>query len=92
MSDKQFRNGVFFSSKPKKSAIEQLQDQSVAAVAIFDKTVKDLELANTSCDVEVETRRIEVEKLNTEISTIEGIKSNNTKLITRINSIFKDED
>ena len=77
-----------FTSKPKKSAIEQLKDQSVAAVAIFDKTVKDLELANTSCEVEKETRRIQVEKLNSEISELDTVQSSNNK----INSIFKDED
>lgn len=82
-----------FKSKPiKKDTIQKLKYQSVAAIAIFDKTVADLELANTSCEVEKKTREKEIEKLNSEISEIDSVQSTNNKVINKINSIFKDED
>ena len=50
---------AIFQKKPenKKTAIEQLKQQSVDAVAIFDKTVKSLEQANTVAELEVKSRK-----------------------------------
>ena len=82
---------------PKKStntptAIEQLKQQSVDAVAIFDKTVKSLEQANTVASLEKDVRQKEIERLNQEIGEINTIQEANNKVITKINNIFKDED
>ena len=82
---------------PKKStntptAIEQLKQQSVDAVAIFDKTVKSLEQANIVAILEKDVRQKEIERLNQEIGEINTIQEANNKVITKINNIFKDED
>ncbi len=82
---------------PKKStntptAIEQLKQQSVDAVAIFDKTVKSLQQANTVASLEKDVRQKEIERLNQEIGEINTIQEANNKVITKINNIFKDED
>ena len=82
---------------PKKStntptAIKQLKQQSVDAVAIFDKTVKSLQQANTVASLEKDVRQKEIERLNQEIGEINTIQEANNKVITKINNIFKDED
>ena len=82
---------------PKKStntptAIEQLKQQSIDAVAIFDKTVKSLEQANTVAILEKEFRQKQIDKLNQEIGEINAIQETNNKVIIKINNIFKDED
>ena len=82
---------------PKKStntptAIKQLKQQSVDAVAIFDKTVKSLEQANTVAELEAKSRQEQIDRLNLEIGEINTIRETNNKVITKINNIFKDED
>ena len=82
---------------PKKStntptAIEQLKQQSVDAVAIFDKTVKSLEQANTVAELEVKSRKEQIDRLNLEIGEINAIRETNSKVIIRIDNIFKDEN
>ena len=82
---------------PKKStntptAIEQLKQQSVDAVAIFDQTIKSLKQANTVAILEKEFRQKQIDKLNQEIGEINAIRETNNKVITKINNIFKDED
>ena len=82
---------------PKKSvntptAIEQLKQQSVDAVAIFNKTVKSLEQANTVAELEVKSRKEQIDRLNLEIGEINAIRETNSKVIIRIDNIFKDED
>ena len=82
---------------PKKStntptAIEQLKQQSVDAVAIFDQTIKSLEQANTVAILEKEFRQKQIDKLNQEIGEINAIQETNNKVIIKINNIFKDED
>ena len=82
---------------PKKStntptAIEQLKQQSVDAVAIFDQTIKSLEQANTVVVLEKEFRQKEIDRLNQEIKEINAIQEINNKVIIRINNIFNDED
>ena len=82
---------------PKKSvntptAIEQLKQQSVDAVAIFDQTIKSLEQANTVAILEKEFRQKKIDRLNQEIGEINAIQETNNKVIIRINNIFKDED
>ena len=82
---------------PKKSvntptAIEQLKQQSVDAVAIFDKTVKSLEQANTVAELEAKSRKEQIDRLNLEIGEINAIRETNSKVIIRIDNIFKDED
>ena len=76
----------------KQTAIEQLKQQSIDAVAIFDQTVKSLEQANTVAILEKEFRQKEIDRLNQEIGEINAIKKTNNKVITKINNIFKDED
>ena len=82
---------------PKKStntptAIEQLKQQSVDAVAIFDKTVKSLEQANIVAGLEAKSRQEQIDRLNLEISEINAIKETNNKVIIKINNIFKNEN
>ena len=82
---------------PKKSvntptAIEQLKQQSVDAVAIFDQTIKSLEQANTVAILEKGFRQNKIDRLNQEIGEINAIQETNNKVIIRINNIFKDED
>ena len=79
-------------SENKKTAIEQLKQQSVDAVAIFDRTVKSLEQANTVAILEKEFRQKEIDRLNQEIKEINDIQETNNKVIIRINNIFNDED
>lgn len=76
----------------KQTAIEQLKQQSIDAVAIFDQTVKSLEQANTVAVLEKEFRQKEIDRLNQEIGEINAIQETNNKVIIRINNIFKDED
>lgn len=76
----------------KQTTIEQLKQQSVDAVAIFGKTVKSLEQANTVAILEKEFRQKEIDRLNQEIGEINIIQETNNKVITKINNIFKDED
>ena len=85
---------AIFQKKPenKKTAIEQLKQQSVDAVAIFDKTVKSLEQANTVAILEKEFRQKQIDKLIQEIGEINAIQETNNKVIIRINNIFKDEN
>ncbi len=78
--------------KTKQTAIEQLKQQSVDAVAIFDQTIKSLEQANTVASLEKDVRQKEIERLNQEIGEINTIQEANNKVITKINNIFKDED
>ena len=82
---------------PKKStntptAIEQLKQQSVDAVAIFDQTIKSLEQANTVAELEAKSRKEQIDRLNLEIGEINAIRETNSKVIIRINNIFKDEN
>ena len=83
---------IFQKPQKAKSAIEQLKQQSVDAVAIFDKTVKSLQQANTVASLEKDVRQKEIERLNQEIGEINTIQEANNKVITKINNIFKDED
>ena len=85
---------AIFQKKPenKKTAIEQLKQQSVDAVAIFDKTVKSLEQANTVAELEVKSRKEQIDRLNLEIGEINAIRETNSKVIIRIDNIFKDEN
>lgn len=84
---------AIFSKKPEaKTAIEQLKQQSVDAVAIFDQTIKSLEQANTVAILEKEFRQKQIDKLNQEIGEINTIQETNNKVIIKINNIFKDED
>lgn len=76
----------------KQTTIEQLKQQSVDVVAIFDQTVKSLEQANTVAVLEKEFRQKERDRLNQEIGEINAIQETNNKVIIRINNIFKDED
>ena len=76
----------------KQTTIEQLKQQSIDAVAIFDQTVKSLEQANTVAVLEKEFRQKEIDRLNQEIKEINAIQETNNKVIIRINNIFKDED
>ena len=78
--------------KSKQTAIEQLKQQSVDAVAIFDQTIKSLEQANTVAILEKEFRQKQIDKLNQEIGEINAIQETNNKVIIRINNIFKDEN
>lgn len=78
--------------KTNQTAIEQLKQQSVDAVAIFDKTVKSLEQANIVAVLEKEFRQKQIDKLNQEIGEINAIQETNNKVIIKINNIFKDED
>ena len=78
--------------KTKQTAIEQLKQQSVNAVAIFDQTIKSLEQANIVAVLEKEFRQKEIDRLNQEIKEINTIQETNNKVIIRINNIFKDED
>ena len=82
---------------PKKStntptAIEQLKQQSVDAVAIFDQTIKSLEQANTVAELEAKSRKEQIDRLNLEIGEINAIRETNSKVIIRIDNIFKDEN
>ena len=83
---------IFQKPQKAKSAIEQLKQQSINAVAIFDQTVKSLQQANTVASLEKDVRQKEIERLNQEISEINTIQEANNKVITKINNIFKDED
>ncbi len=83
---------IFQKPQKAKSAIEQLKQQSVDAVAIFDQTVKSLQQANTVASLEKDVRQKEIERLNQEIGEINTIQEANNKVITKINNIFKDED
>ena len=74
------------------TAIKQLKQQSVDAVAIFDKTVKSLEQANTVAELEVKSRKEQIDRLNLEIGEINAIRETNSKVIIRIDNIFKDEN
>ena len=74
------------------TAIEQLKQQSVDAVAIFDKTIKSLEQANIVVELEAKSRQEQIDKLNQEIGETHAIRETNNKVITKINNIFKDED
>lgn len=76
----------------KQTAIEQLKQQSIDAVAIFDQTIKSLEQANIVVVLEKEFRQKEIDRLNQEIKEINAIQETNNKVIIRINNIFKDED
>ena len=78
--------------KTNQTAIEQLKQQSVDAVAIFDQTIKSLEQANTVAILEKEFRQKEIDRLNQEVEEINAIQETNNKVIIRINNIFKDED
>lgn len=82
---------------PKKSvntptAIEQLKQQSLDAVAIFGKTVKSLEQANIVAELEAKSRQEQIDRLNSEIGEINTIRETNNKVIIRINNIFNGED
>ena len=83
---------IFQKPQKAKSAIEQLKQQSINAVAIFDQTVKSLQQANTVASLEKDVRQKEIERLNQEIGEINTIQEVNNKVITKINNIFKDED
>lgn len=83
---------IFQKPQKAKSAIEQLKQQSIDAVAIFDQTVKSLQQANTVASLEKDVRQKEIERLNQEIGEINTIQEANNKVITKINNIFKDED
>ena len=83
---------IFQKPQKAKSAIEQLKQQSVDAVAIFDQTIKSLQQANTVASLEKDVRQKEIERLNQEIGEISTIQEANNKVITKINNIFKDED
>ena len=83
---------IFQKPQKAKSAIEQLKQQSVDAVAIFDQTVKSLQQANSVASLEKDVRQKEIERLNQEIGEINTIQEANNKVITKINNIFKDED
>ena len=85
---------AIFQKKPenKKTAIEQLKQQSVDAVAIFDQTIKSLEQANTVAELEVKSRKEQIDRLNLEIGEINAIRETNSKVIIRIDNIFKDEN
>ena len=85
---------AIFQKKPTSTltAIEQLKQQSVDAVAIFDQTVKSLEQANTVAVLEKEYRQKKIDRLTQEIGDINAIQETNNKVITKINNIFKDED
>ena len=78
--------------KTKQTAIEQLKQQSVDAVAIFDQTIKSLEQANTVAELEVKSRKEQIDRLNLEIGEINAIRETNSKVIIRIDNIFKDEN
>ena len=83
---------IFQKPQKAKSAIEQLKQQSVDAVAIFDQTIKSLEQANTVAELEVKSRKEQIDRLNLEIGEINAIQETNNKVIIRINNIFNDED
>ena len=85
---------AIFQKKPenKKTAIEQLKQQSVDAVAIFDQTIKSLEQANIVAELEVKSRKEQIDKLNLEIGEINAIRETNSKVIIRIDNIFKGEN
>ena len=83
---------IFQKPQKAKSAIEQLKQQSVNAVAIFDQTIKSLEQANIVVVLEKEFRQKEIDRLNQEIKEINAIQETNNKVIIRINNIFNDED
>ena len=72
----------------KQTTIEQLKQQSIDAVAIFDQTVKSLQQANTVASLEKDVRQKEIERLNQEIGEINTIQEANNKVITKINNIF----
>ena len=78
--------------KTKQTAIEQLKQQSVDAVAIFNQTIESLEQANIVVVLEKEFRQKEIDRLNQEIKEINAIQETNNKVIIRINNIFNDED
>ena len=51
---------IFQKPQKAKFAIEQLKQQSIDAVAIFDQTVKSLQQANTVASLEKDVRQKEI--------------------------------
>lgn len=70
--------------------VSRLQKNSQSIVDVFTKTVNKLNVVNKEIEVNVSKRELEIAKLRDESTRLGHIKANNDKVISKLNSIFKD--
>jgi septal ring factor EnvC (AmiA/AmiB activator) len=72
-----------------KNVIGKLAQKSQKTLDIFNKTITELTSQNQEIDEEIVARKTEVERLHNEAVTLDSLKTNNQKVIEKINKIFE---
>ena len=75
-----------------KTSISKLQESSKNALGAFNKIVTDLTNNNAQIETETKTRTQAIEVLEQELEVLDGIKTQNSKVINKINKFLQDED
>lgn len=66
-----------------------LQSRSGKIVNIFTKTTESLKKVNDDADLSTEEKQKKKEKLEQELTALQVLKENNSKVITKIQQIFE---
>lgn len=74
------------------STITRLQKQSANALTSFTKIVSDLTSNNKEVDSEISSREEQKRVLDSQIETLNTIKTSNDKVINKIQKFLSDED
>jgi len=77
-----------FDINPKKVTVQDLQDESQAAVNIFQTTINKLQSINDSIFEEEKIRAAEIERLTEEEKLLEAQRASNSSLINKINDFL----
>ena len=75
-----------------KTGFEKFQKESAKAFDIFNDTCKKLEEANKLGEVEIADRDAVIAKAQAEKDVILAVQAKNSKVITKIQKFFSDED
>lgn len=75
-----------FSSK---TDVSKLLQKSSNIVNVFTKTVNDLKEVNEQIETAMEEKQEERKRLETDITTLDTLKSTHVKVISKITSIFE---
>ena len=74
------------------TTIARLQKQSANALTAFTKIVNDLTSNNKEVDSEISSKEEQKRVLDSQIETLNTIKTSNDKVINKIQKFLSDED
>jgi hypothetical protein len=70
------------------SRVDDLQKKSDGIFSVFTDTLKKLESVNTSINAEMIRKQDLIDKTNSELSTLEGMRSKNKNIADKIEAFF----